>query len=1020
MDDTSNTRVRNSDNAGNNVNEDEVTKVIKWDDGDSVNEDEGKKMIASDDKSNFNEVEIWEDDCNFKVEKKKMITTPTPRRNLQNRQSSLFVSGNHSLTFRGLNYSVPTNNSNPISSLFRSNNNKNVEKNILTGISGKASSGEVMAMLGPSGAGKTSLLNILTLHGVDGTCSGYVQLDGQDMNIDIFKENCSFVNQHDTLWPLLTTREHLEYAASFLLPNDIQEERECKINELLDHLDLKSCANVRASNLSGGQKRHLSLAIAMIKSPKVLFLDEPTSGLDSMAATNVVTILKLLAMTTNVIIICVIHQPSTDVFAQFDTVMILAQGHLVYTGENGAHGVLSHFKEVGYSLPPNTNPAEFLLDCARTHTDNLIKAWSAKYEKEHEKDGTLSSYHDLERSNINNLSTEHERKSALGIIFSEQMNLASRMFRISIRDIQAYFGRAIFFFISTIFISIFYFQTRYRTLDFVVERVIQIGWFFAIPSLLMIGHVHQSCMEYNKMSYEVHLGFYQPISYVLARVFVEIPFMFILSISALAIGGFVIGNLNITALWTMILLYTSMLYAFETTAQVCSVIFSDTNMNMLLFVIIWFGSFLFSEVWVAESDVFLALRPFFYISPFRLSLRAFIYLDFHTTTFSCGDGISLPQMINGGKCVGNYDGNMLLDAIGNIIFPTVTSEVNILQCLGVTILIASVLKIIYVLLIKYRLSVSKTLTSGSGLKRNNKAALYILSFKILASALVIIGVSTSVLIWISLKEEAYGAQDCMKSLYDLDYSLDNFESYEKAFNRNSTMILPQAGKYKGPDEIFEYLLFLSSSSAYLSKSELLRTDRHFLGYDKESGICSLRELHLTKAKFDVTNTGNDAEVSFTAMTRFEYNPDKQVIENIFVDLEQSFITYIFGALAKTDNAREFVCSVKSDDCYTKEENCVQNLAALPITEGSHNHVDGNSQGCRFLHAMMATFNVKHCAHLAFNPMFDTDGKIKCQESLGLLRSDLFDESDIISHMAFQKNVGIKAGSGYKATIVRTN
>jgi len=954
---------------------------------------------------------VTSSNSNFKVEKKKMITTPTTRPNRQHLRSSLCVSGNHSLTFRDLNYSVPTKSSNPIRSLFSSNKSNSVGKNILTGISGKASSGEVMAMIGPSGAGKTTLLNILTLQDVDGTCSGHVQLNGQDMNIDIFKENCSFVKQHDTLWPLLTTREHLEYAASFLLPNDTPQERELKIDEILDHLDLESCAAVRASNLSGGQKRHLSLAIAMLKSPKVLFLDEPTSGLDSMAATNVVTILKVLASTKNVIIICTIHQPSTYVFDLFDTVTILAQGHLVYTGASGTCGVLSHFEEVGYALPPNTNPAEFLLHCARTQTDNLIEVWSVKHEKEHKKDGMPSNCLDVELFDINDLSAKPKKESAPCMIFSELRNLVPRMFLISIRDIQAYFGRVIFFFFSTIFISIFYLQTRDRTLDFVVERVIQIGWFFGIPSLLMIGHVHHSCMEYSKMSNEIHLGFYQPTSYAFARVLVEIPFMLMLSISALGIGGFAIGNFNVNAIWTMLLLYTSMLYAFETTAQVCSVVFSDTNMNMLLFVLIWFGSFLFSEVWVAESDVILPLRPFFYISPFRLSLRAFIYLDFHTSTFSCGDGLSLVQVINGGKCVGNYDGNLLLDAIGNIIFPTVTSDVNVQWCIWFTVVIALVLKIIYVLLIKHKFSVSTTLTSASDLRRNGKVALYMPFLNMLALALVIIGVWISVVLWISSKEEVYGAQDCMKSLYDLGFRIDKFEIYEKAFNRDSYLILPQAGKYQGPDAILEYILFAFSSSAYLSKSEILRTDRHFFGYNNESRTCSFREIHLIGDKLDVANTGSDAELSLTVMTRLEYNPDKQVIESIFLDLEESFISFFFSELAKTDTTREFVCSVMSDDCYAKEENCVKHLALLPVLEGSH--FDGNTQGCRFLHAVLARLNSKHCAHLAFNPVLDIDGKIKCQESIGLLRSDFFEESDIISHRVFQKNVGIEGGEGFK-------
>ena len=254
-------------------------------------------------------------------------------------------------------------------------------------------------------------------------------------------------------------------------------------------------------------------------------------------------------------------------------------------------------------------------------------------------------------------------------------------------------------------------------------------------------------------------------------------------------------------------------------------------------------------------------------------------------------------MINGGKCIGDYDGNFLLDTIGNVVFPTVTSDVNILWCFGSTILIALGMKIVYVILIKRRFSFSTTLTRASVLKRSCNESLYAPFFKMLASSLFIIGMFISVLIWISSKEKFYDAHDCIKSLYDLDFRLDNFDGYEKAFNRYSTMTLPQAGIYEGPDGILEYVQFLFSTSAYLSKSEILRTDRHFLGYDKERGICSFRELHFMKGTFDVANTGSDDEVIFTVMTRLEHNPDKQVIESIYVDFEMPFASYFFEELA---------------------------------------------------------------------------------------------------------------------------
>jgi hypothetical protein len=71
-----------------------------------------------------------------------------------------------------------------------------------------------------------------------------------------------------------------------------------------------------------------------------------------------------------------------------------------------------------------------------------------------------------------------------------------------------------------------------------------------------------------------------------------------------------------------------------------------------------------------------------------------------------------------------------------------------------------------------------------------------------------------------------------------------------------------------------------------------------------------------------------------------------------------------------NNARQFVCDVMVDSCSNPVDNCVEKLAALPIAEGPNLHFDGNSQGCRFVHASFAKHNEKHCVHIAFEPTAD--------------------------------------------------
>lgn len=194
------------------------------------------------------------------------------------------------------------------------------------------------------------------------------------------------------------------------------------------------------------------------------------------------------------------------------------------------------------------------------------------------------------------------------------------------------------------------------------------------------------------------------------------------------------------------------------------------------------------------------------------------------------------------------------------------------------------------------------------------------------------------------------------------------------------------------------MLFVPSVSPILSKYNILRSDLHVLKYNEESGTCSFRQIFLFETAFDVASTGSDiGDFGYLVMIRFESNPEKQVVKNVFVNYEEQCLSFFLENLQNRIVPVSFVCSVMSDDCSMQEENCVQKLAALPIAEGSDVYFDGNSQGCRIVHAVLAQVNEKHCAHLAFEPTADTDGKIKCQESLGYLRTDFFEESDIEVH-----------------------
>ena len=212
-----------------------------------------------------------------------------------------------------------------------------------------ATQGDLIAIMGASGTGKTTLLNVLS--GIDMPSSGSIRLNGIDLFAEKEKLNgvIGFIPQDDLLIEELTVYENLFYNAKLCFKDLTDQEIGVKVENTLISLGLIDKKGLKVGShfnktISGGQRKRLNIALEMIREPSILFVDEPTSGLSSRDSENVMDLLRELSLKGK-LIFAVIHQPSSEIYKMFDRVIIMDEGgYMIYCG-NPVEGVM-YFKKL--------------------------------------------------------------------------------------------------------------------------------------------------------------------------------------------------------------------------------------------------------------------------------------------------------------------------------------------------------------------------------------------------------------------------------------------------------------------------------------------------------------------------------------------------------------------------------------------------------------------------------------------------------------------------------------------------
>lgn len=243
---------------------------------------------------------------------------------------------------------------------------------LLVNVTGAFRPGVLTALVGVSGAGKTTLMDVLAGRKTGGHIEGSITISGYPKSQETFARVSGYCEQTDIHSPCLTVLESLLYSAWLRLPSHVDLEiQRAFVDEVMELVELTPLSGALVGipgidGLSTEQRKRLTIAVELVANPSIVFMDEPTSGLDARSAAIVMRTVRNIVDTGRTIV-CTIHQPSIDIFESFDELLFMKRGgELIYAGPLGSNSCkLVEFFEAVEGVPKikaGYNPAAWMLD----------------------------------------------------------------------------------------------------------------------------------------------------------------------------------------------------------------------------------------------------------------------------------------------------------------------------------------------------------------------------------------------------------------------------------------------------------------------------------------------------------------------------------------------------------------------------------------------------------------------------------------------------------------------------------
>eukprot|EP00516_Mucochytrium_quahogii_P004535 CAMPEP_0203759468 /NCGR_PEP_ID=MMETSP0098-20131031/12510_1 /ASSEMBLY_ACC=CAM_ASM_000208 /TAXON_ID=96639 /ORGANISM=" , Strain NY0313808BC1" /LENGTH=1654 /DNA_ID=CAMNT_0050652455 /DNA_START=147 /DNA_END=5108 /DNA_ORIENTATION=+ len=547
----------------------------------------------------------------------------------------------------------------------------------LKGISFYASPGRMTALMGSSGAGKTTLMDVISGRKTVGYARGDILVNGEPKVQHEFVKYTGYVEQFGVHASCATIKESLEFSANLRLAEGTSKQKiEDYVQSVLQLLELHDIQDALCGTLSMEQNKRVTLGVELVANPSIIFCDEPTSGLDARAAAIVMRVLLKVARSGRTVV-CTIHQPSTAIFNFFDDLLLLKRGgECVYFGELGPNSkyLVDYLEAVPGTkpCPKGYNPATWMLEtigagtgadtgAARSQTDyaNVYSHSSLRQENEERLEHLLNPnvtervrgasfavpssgivspsispfYHaNADPTNYSNV----DSKASKGIYVRSQWAQTKALLW---RNLQTYWrspefslNRLLVVMLFTGIFACFFFMSELNNVSDIQGRIVNIFFFSSLTCIYNLYTLVPFALSRRALYYrERAANMYSVLAFNLGEFFVELPWICVQVATTVPLIYF-LTNLNqetwfpfvyfVVCIFLILCLMTSMgLFAAS--------LFPDALAAQLASVGALITLMVFCGIMVPKQDLPKPYIPMYYASFFKYSSEGLMTTQFH-------------------------------------------------------------------------------------------------------------------------------------------------------------------------------------------------------------------------------------------------------------------------------------------------------------------------------------------------------------------------------------------------------